>query len=390
MIRQANLLFGAVVTNAAMGVLYVWSLFMLPLEQALGISRGALSVGPAVALGMFTLGMVVHHALLRRINWIGFAIFTFALAGGGFLLTGAIFSYPALLVGYAILFGFGCGSGYGLALALASKMPDARRGLSIGITTASFAISGIVLSNFLPHLIETAGVRAVLIDIGIALLVIGALVCLIIAFAVRSPEQESAAPQTANASRATLGPMLLLGFLFFALCYPGLTFVAHSTGILSEAGVPKDHLSWGPMLLNATYIAGSLTGGLLVQKISAVRALRLSFAILGLGLAAAFFANGSAAALFATGAVGLVFGGSASIMPQVVAERFGAASIGPVYGRLMIGYGLAGLSGPWVSAILFEQAGNYSSALLVALAIAILAGLGTVIENRKQPQQTHG
>lgn len=370
---------------AAMGVLYIWSLFLLPLEEALGVSRAALSLAPAIALSLFTLGMVIHHSLLHRFGRVGFAVFSFALAGGGFLFAGAVFTYPALLIGYAVLFGLGCGSGYGLALALASDMPEAKRGISIGVTTASFAISGVAISAFLPQLIETAGVRAVLIGIGIALLIIGAIVSLIVSGTGRIADEGDEAPDALDTAPQPLGPLLLLGFLFFALCYPGLTFVAHSTAILAESGVAQSHLAWGPMILNTTYIAGSLIGGVLVQKLSSVPTLRLCFGLLAFGLSAALFAETPAWALAATGAVGMVLGGAASIMPQVIAERFGAASIGPIYGRLSIGYGLAGLIGPWMSALLFEQAGDYSSALLLALALTALAGLATFLQRGQAP-----
>ena len=53
--HQLRLLAAACLTNVAMGILYVWSLLLLPMETALGQPRSVLSLVPTLALVTFTL-----------------------------------------------------------------------------------------------------------------------------------------------------------------------------------------------------------------------------------------------------------------------------------------------------------------------------------------------
>src|ERR1700674_1120495 len=78
----------ACLINAAMGLLYIWSLFLLPLESSLSVERSTLSIAPALALVTFTCGMAVHDRLLLALSLRAFVLVSFALCGGGHILFG--------------------------------------------------------------------------------------------------------------------------------------------------------------------------------------------------------------------------------------------------------------------------------------------------------------
>jgi len=52
-------------TNSCMGVMYAWSLFLLPMERDLGLSRAELSLAPSLALACFMLGMMLQRQYQR-------------------------------------------------------------------------------------------------------------------------------------------------------------------------------------------------------------------------------------------------------------------------------------------------------------------------------------
>ncbi|WP_425026057.1 hypothetical protein [Paracoccus versutus] len=168
-----RLLILACLTNAVMGLLYVWSLFLLPLEAALGAPRSALSLIPALALVTFTLGMMVHDRLLAALRFRAFSLLAFGFAGGGHLLFAFDGGYAALLTGYGMLFGLGAGLGYGLALALVTRLPTRVRSLGLGLAMAAFAISGVVLSGLFAQPIRETDPTAGFLIIGLAILAAG-------------------------------------------------------------------------------------------------------------------------------------------------------------------------------------------------------------------------
>ncbi len=168
-----RLLILACLTNAVMGLLYVWSLFLLPLEAVLGAPRSALSLIPALALVTFTLGMMVHDRLLAALRFRAFSLLAFGFAGGGHLLFAFDGGYAALLTGYGMLFGLGAGLGYGLALALVTRLPTRVRSLGLGLAMAAFAISGVVLSGLFAQPIRETDPTAGFLIIGLAILAAG-------------------------------------------------------------------------------------------------------------------------------------------------------------------------------------------------------------------------
>ncbi|WP_163362300.1 OFA family MFS transporter, partial [Escherichia coli] len=91
----------------AMGVIYAWGVFSLPLESYLAVSRAELSSVPTAALISFTAGMVAHDRLLRILGRVRLSILAFALTGAGHLLFAAVPAYWALIAGYGLVFGLG-------------------------------------------------------------------------------------------------------------------------------------------------------------------------------------------------------------------------------------------------------------------------------------------
>lgn len=368
---NVRFLTAAIATNATMGLIYLWSLFLLPLESALPVSRSLLSVVPALSLLMFTAGMYSHDALLRRIGLNNFVLLSFGLAGIGHLLFGFWPTYATLVTGYGVLFGFASGLGYGLALALAGQLAPRSRALGVGVTVASFAISGVILAKMLPPLFASEGLAGSFLMIGAAILVAGIAILGLLAglsplsFAGGTRESSSAT----NVRRVDLVP---LSVCFFVICYSGLMLVSHSTGILQEVGFKPENLFLGPVILNCAYIVGSLIGGRIAERVSGRMALLSSLAVQALALAVLYASANGIVAATATFLIGLTFGGSASLMPVLIGERFGFENVGSVYGRMMVAYGAAGLTAPWITAYLYTHDGGYRWALLLACALTAI------------------
>lgn len=366
-----NIAFAAIV-NAAVGVLYLWGLFLLPLEGAIGRSRADLSLVPAIALAGFTVGMVLHSGLLRRFGQRGVALIAFLPAGGGHVLFAVVPDYSALVLGYGVAFGLGSGIGYGLALSLSSSVEDSRRGVAIGVAMAAFALSGIVLPLILGPAISTTAPTHIFGWIGVTMLMVGALLYFVLG---QQPAGYLGGSRKATTSETWFSRRLLtLAVIFFLICFVGLMIVSHGPGIVAANGLPQRVSELIPTTFMLGYLAGSLLGGRLVEAVKGPAAL------IGTGLLSAvgLWFIGSKAdipALLGAAAIGLTFGGSASLMPTLIGEQYGRDQIGPIYSKLMIAYGVAGLLVPWTTGLLFEATGGYQTALILGMVMCALSAL---------------
>ncbi len=359
-------LLAAVLLNGIAGLLYVWSLFILPLEASLGVDRGRLGLVPSLALIAFTIGVSVLPRLAARLGWPGTAALAVGLMAGGHLAFGLWPSWPALLAGYGIAFGTGSGLAYGLALALASGVPAALRARGIGLALAAFALSGILLPVVLGGWIAVTDPARAFLRIGLAALLPG-LCCLPLLRVAAPPAAEAGA---AGPVPAPDRPFFLLSAVFFALCCIGLAVVSQAAAMATAAGLAAPGRAATALTLG--YLAGSLFGASIAER---GRERRVLIGLAGLAGAGALALLSAAAAVFLAGAasVGLAFGGAGAILPMLIGRRYGAAHIPAVYGRMILAYGLAGLAAPWIAGLLYAAQTSYAPMLAGCLGLAVAA-----------------
>lgn len=372
---HAACLTAGVLTMLSMGILYLWGVFLLGLEQELSLSRSTLSLVSSAALVTCTCGFLVYDRLLRTLPLQLYLAITFALAAGGHLLFGLLPGYATLLVGYGGMFGLAVGLGYGLALALASRVGDASRGIAISIVVSAFAMSGAALAAAAPWLFSGASTSNAFTRLGAALVLVWALAAVLLRGAPAFP-----AAQRGEAFPVDLvvrSPLFLqLGLVFFALNYCGLMLVAHGTGLFTAYGAAPGTAALSPVVLNLSYIIGSLLGGRAGEALSPrVLLVSVQTAVAGGVLLLMVVGPSSILALDVGVAIlGASFGGAAAFMPVLIGRFWGASQINGLYGVMLLAYGGAGIVAPWASALLFGAFGGYAPALALALAIT-LAGL---------------
>ena len=359
-------------TNSCMGVMYAWSLFLLPMERDLGLSRAELSLAPSLALACFTLGMMLQRLVATRLALRGTGLLSFSLAGGGHFLFALWPTLPPLILGYGVAFGFGAGLGYGFALEMAQFVNERKRSFAIGVIVSCFALSGIVISTVFAQLILQSSPTKSFFVIGVGIFLIGAFVVSQLDGSSGTLDEEN---QDSRSSEVFTLRFAIMTYCFFAICFAGLLTVSHISGILKETGVPSALLGLGAGLQNMGYIVGSVWGGRFVEWVQGRSA--LFFACLLTVVAVLMMRSDSFLIVcVATTFVGLSFGGSASLIPVLIGREYGISQIGRVYGKMIFSYGLAGLVAPWAGGLLYTQTGSYSVPLAVA---TVLASMGLLV-----------
>ena len=369
------ILTAAVLANGAAGLLYTWSLFIIPIEGALGLNRADLGLISSVALVSFTMGVLILPIIVYRIGKLYTAILAFALMAGGHLIFGISASWISLILGYGLGFGVGSGLAYGFALSLASSLPAGIRALSIGLSLGAFALSGIVLPVVLGNWISTTTPGAAFMRIGIATLFVGVLCssAVVGAAGVVRISDKRALPLSRPISIDK--PFLILSLILFLICFAGLAVVSQATAIATAAGITA--AGYATTALTVGYLAGSLIGAPFAEQSGERNTLLLLSIFTFLGLFA-MITQSQVFLFIGSILTGLTLGGVGSIMPVLLGKRYGANNISRLFGRMIIGYGLAGLIAPGIAGMLFVSAQSYTPVLVLCIAMtafSLTAGL---------------
>jgi hypothetical protein len=379
---RASFLIAAIAINLFLGVLYGWSLFLAPLEELLQMSRAGLSLVPALGLLCFTVGVLAHDAVIRRIRLAVLASGVAAATGLGHLTFWLFPSYLALLSGYGVLFGSAAGIGYGLALALARTAFAPIRGWAVGLTVAAFAAGGMAVSAMgaafgpphdIANLFGVFGGAFLLGAVALGLLLQGSE----LTFADK-PHSGSSAVAVQRLA------FLRLAFGYFVLCYLGLLVVSHGVAILAASGA---RALLAPFVLNAGYIAGAFLGGVVAAR-NPGRAVPLAFLFASTASALTLsMPLPPAAAAVAVFVIGSGFGSTVSVFVMMLTRSYGTDRVGALFGRLNISYGLAGFLAPSITGWMYELSGDYTTSLWFGGFLGVL-GLLAMAGNTDLSTQT--
>ncbi|MEQ9260714.1 MAG: hypothetical protein RIG84_16630 [Roseovarius sp.] len=369
------LLSAAVIANGCAGLLYVLSLFILPIETALGLSRADLGFISSLALISFTSGVCVLPLLVARVGRVPAAALAFALIGGGHIAFGLDPSWRALVLGYGIGFGAGSGLAYGFALSLAAALDARFRAISIGLALGAFALSGILLPILLGDWILSTPPGAAFLSIGWTTLGVG-LVCVLALVAAARPAPATGETEPPKPTAPSMdSPFALLFLIFFLICFIGLAIVSQAAAVAAAAGIMP--AGYAATALTLGYLGGSLLGAPLAERLGETKIL-LSLGCLAV-LGSLLLLTKHPLPLFSGAAiVGMTFGGSGSVVPVLLGMRYGAENISRLYGRAIIAYGLAGFLAPTVAGLLFDHAESYAPLLALCAFFGLLVLIATI------------
>jgi len=363
--RNALTLLACMSIMAAMGSLYVFSIFLVPWEELLGASRSEVSSIFSAAMVATTIGIFIGYKLYHLLAPSYFATTVCFVAAAGAALAGAGTSLPPIWLGYGLLFGGANGIGYGFAIQIAAQAMPERKGFSIGLVAAFYAIGTVLAPPALQAALDIGGIAAAMNFLAIAYAVIGLLAgtLLKISGAKFEPERRDKAAKAPPGSFHTEA-ILWLGYGTAAAA--GVMAFGHGAGIVAAAGGTGTSVAAGPSLIAAGYMVGSLVAGWLADRVS-IRTLLTALPLLSAGMLLLLAQGGPPLYILSClGLLGLTYGALVVVYPTAVAVYFGILAGGRIYGRVCIAWGIAGFLAPWFAGLLYDRTGAYGTALVVA------------------------
>ena len=174
---------------------YGLSVFFLPVTQELGLTRTATSLVFSLARAQGAVEGPIAGYCIDRFGPRPVIAIAVALAGIGYLLLAGVHSYTMLLIVYMGIISLSYQAGFmDATMAVANTWFIRKRALAMSITSGSIALGGALLTPFLAYAVHTWGWRAASIGSGIAFLLAGMPLSLLIH---RSPESVGLLPDGA-------------------------------------------------------------------------------------------------------------------------------------------------------------------------------------------------
>src|SRR5437588_12573874 len=336
MTNRWSIAVAGVLLQVALGAVYAWSVFRVPLAKQFGWSISEVTL--TFTISIFVLGIAAFFGGLW-LNRKGPRIV--ALTGGTLYGLGVyLASFVAhqlwwLYLSYGLIGGIGLGFGYIVPVAVLVKWFPDRRGLITGIAVGGFGAGALVTAPLATRLIQTVGVLSTFAYLGIAYLV----VTVVAGFFMQNPPDgwrpEGWTPTASQSSQRaghdyTLSEALktwqwyALWLLLFLNTCAGISIISQEAPIFQElTGVSA--VVAGGMVGVASL--GNAVGRVFWAWVSDLMTRRATFFVMFLlqVLLFWFFPNIASASLMTTVTfvVLICYGGGFGTMPAFTAEYFG-------------------------------------------------------------------
>ena len=368
----------------ALGAVYAWSVFRVPLARQFGWSISEVTL--TFTISIFVLGFAAFFGglWLNRKGPRVVALTGGALYGLGVFL--ASFSHDLwwLYLSYGVIGGIGLGLGYIVPVAVLVKWFPDRRGLITGIAVGGFGAGALVTATVATRLIQSVGVLSTFAYLGIAFLIVTVITGL---FMQNPPDgwmPVGWTPTTNQTSHRagrdfTLSEALktwqwyALWLLLFLNTCAGISIISQEAPLFQEeTGVTA---AIAASMVGLASI-GNAVGRVFWAWVSDLITRSATFFVMFVAQILLFwFLPNIATAWFltiVTFVVLMCYGGGFGTMPAFTADYFGPKNVGPIYGLMLTAWGFASVFGPLLIAHMRETAGSYRGAL------HIIAGVMTI------------
>jgi OFA family oxalate/formate antiporter-like MFS transporter len=381
----------------ALGAVYAWSVFRVPLSKLFGWSISEVTLTFTISIFVLGVAAFVGGLWLNRKGPRIVALTGGVLYGLGVFLASFSHNLPWLYVSYGVIGGIGLGLGYIVPVAVLVKWFPDRRGLITGIAVGGFGAGALITAPIATRLIQSVGVLSTFAYLGIAYLVVTVVAGLFMQNPPNGWKPEGWTPNASQTSQRaghdyTLGEALKtwqwygLWLLLFLNTCAGISIISQEAPLFQEeAGVTA---AVAASMVGLASI-GNAVGRVFWAWVSDLITRRATFFVMFAGQVLLFwFLPNIATAWFltiVTFVVLMCYGGGFGTMPAFAADYFGPKNVGPIYGLMLTAWGFASAFGPLLIAHMRETAGSYRGALHV---IAGVMALSTLLPILVRPPRT--
>lgn len=354
---------------------YVSSLFVLPLSEAFGWSRGQIGTATGLSgIGAFAaplIGWLVDRFGLRPVVTVCTLVASACYAGLA-TMQGDYWVFVVLAMGLGV---FGLGTVGFVYTGLVAAWFDKSRGLALGVAASGVSFAAILAPPLMQMVIDDFGWRVGYWALGGVATLVGLPLVLVLL----RPRQRPVAPAPALDREQTAAPSVAIGIalrspVFWLLAVALLCINTAGTGALSqlspllrEKGFSSEVAAYGITVYAVGLMIGRLGCGLLLDHIPVSRVAFVFTALPALG--ALVLLQPDLLVFVALGAaliVGLQQGSELDIMAYAVSRTFGLLNYTSIFGFTYVAGIVGNTFGSYAFGTLFDLTNSYDLALSVS------------------------
>jgi OFA family oxalate/formate antiporter-like MFS transporter len=372
---------GGVSMNLALGSLYAWSVFVLPLEQEFGWTRAQTSWVFTIAIVTFAVTFI-FAGRMQDVRGPRLCAFLGAvLVSLGFFLASFTASLMYLYLIFAVV-GAGNGFGYATPMPVASKWFPDKRGLVVGLMVGGYGAGSAIIGPVASSLIQSMGWRPTFRLLGGLFVVMG----LIGTWLLTNPPagyrpRGWTPPATATARRdfSTAEMLQTPQFyeLWLAYCLgatAGLMTISQLVPFARSAGLGPAAATFAITVGAFGNAGGRILSGWLSDMMGRLTTLRVMVLASAVAMPALFIWRQEVLLFYIfVAAVYWCYGTQLSVFASATADLYGTRNLGLNYGVLFTAWGAAGILGPMIAARVYDASGGYRYAFYAASGLAVVA-----------------
>jgi MFS family permease len=387
---QRRLFYGWVVVGASavivcigMGAMFSLGVFLKPMADGMGWSRGAISTVALLNWVAMGLGSFFWGALSDRLGTRGVALAGGALLGLGLVLSSQVQALWQLYVTFGFLVGFAVGAFYAPLTSTATKWFTARRGLAVALVSSGIGVGILAIAPLARALTS-------LWDWRVALLVIGDLAWLVIIPVALLIREQPAAMGTAAmggaartgreySTREVLAAPAFWGIALthFACCAAHSGPIFHMVTHATDQGIGAMAAATALGVSGLSSILGRIGGGVLADRVGIKPTLLTGLAMQAAMIVLYLFVRDVGLFYLLAIVFGVAYGGVMPLYALLTREYFGERVMGTAYGAVFListlGMGLGSWSGGWLYDHLGSYAWLYGGSFVIGAVAVVLA-----------------
>jgi MFS family permease len=354
---------GIVVTCLGLGTMMSLGIFLQPMSQAMGWSRGGISTAGTLNFLAMGIGSFAWGTLSDR-----FGTRAAVLAGGVLLGLGLIAASQAtslihFQLAFGILVGLAAGSFYAPMIATTTRWFTANRSLAVALVSSGLAMGSLLIAPLTRMLITQYDWRTAMLVLGC----IAWLVVLPVAMLIRPPPAavRATTPDAAGASDFTVAQALrtpqfaAIALTHFACCAAHSGPIFHMVSYAIDCGVPAMAAATMFGTAGLAALGGRVVCGLTADRVGAKPTLLVGLTIQAVAISL-YLVTRDAWSFYALAALfGFSYGGVMPLYAILVREYFGARIMGTMFGAVAMISTLGMAIGPWGGGWLYDAFGGY-------------------------------
>jgi len=379
-----------------------FSVFLKPLSQQFGWSRGATSLAFTINLWVYAASAPLFGWLLDKYGPKPLMLFGTIVTVISYCLVSTANSLWELYLYYGVLGGIAFNPlGMMLGNAMIVLWFKSKRGMAMGLAQSGMGLGGMIFIPLAGFLLNIYGWRASYIALGVLMIVVMIPVILLlikhkpesIGLKVYGEDEPTIVADRKQEIARTKDWEPKAAYKTFTFWAVWVSFILYSTALyvmLSQQVAFATDIGFKPLqaaailgVVGMTAIIGRVGGGALSDIMDRRYTVLLAILVqtLGIGICLFMLANKISAPIYLyvySALFGIGYGACTPLFPALVGDLFGRRYIGAIYGVVTVAGSIGAGLGPFLGGILFDIYKSYWVAYWVTIAIYIAAAIAMI------------